>query len=168
MSCEYFPGQSVGSAGLTDVVVAFESVAGPSRLCRRLPKQGHTNLSQICHFARAGTANIDDDGDGHDPQNSSPNLHDSPPHDCSLSSPLSPAHQQAMRESNFAFPAQNRACVCITSQLYDRRGAFLFSFVARPRLNTLPRCSAGYQCLSAAFQFLDTSYVPHLHLPPHP
>lgn len=26
-----------------------------------------------------------------------------------------------MRESNFAFPAQNRACVCITSQLYDRR-----------------------------------------------
>lgn len=27
-----------------------------------------------------------------------------------------------MRESNFAFPPQNRACVCITSQLYDRRG----------------------------------------------
>lgn len=27
-----------------------------------------------------------------------------------------------MRESNFAFPAQNRACVCISSQLYDRRG----------------------------------------------
>ncbi|KAF9446068.1 hypothetical protein P691DRAFT_777117 [Macrolepiota fuliginosa MF-IS2] len=27
----------------------------------------------------------------------------------------------AMRESNFAFPAQNKACVCITSQLYDRR-----------------------------------------------
>ncbi|EIW84287.1 hypothetical protein CONPUDRAFT_135786 [Coniophora puteana RWD-64-598 SS2] len=26
-----------------------------------------------------------------------------------------------MRESNFAFPAQNRASVCITSQLYDRR-----------------------------------------------
>ncbi|KZP15046.1 hypothetical protein FIBSPDRAFT_959179 [Athelia psychrophila] len=26
-----------------------------------------------------------------------------------------------MRESNFAFPAQNRACVCITAQLYDRR-----------------------------------------------
>ncbi|TFK96702.1 hypothetical protein BDV98DRAFT_302714 [Pterulicium gracile] len=26
-----------------------------------------------------------------------------------------------MRESNFAFPSQNRACVCITSQLYDRR-----------------------------------------------
>ncbi|KAF8149125.1 hypothetical protein B0H34DRAFT_791603 [Crassisporium funariophilum] len=26
-----------------------------------------------------------------------------------------------MRESNFAFPAQNKACVCITSQLYDRR-----------------------------------------------
>ena len=30
-----------------------------------------------------------------------------------------------MRESNFAFPAQNKACVCITSQLYDRRGTFL-------------------------------------------
>ncbi|KIK39596.1 hypothetical protein CY34DRAFT_808121 [Suillus luteus UH-Slu-Lm8-n1] len=27
-----------------------------------------------------------------------------------------------MRESNHAFPAQNRACVCITSQCYDRRG----------------------------------------------
>ncbi|ETW82563.1 hypothetical protein HETIRDRAFT_382653, partial [Heterobasidion irregulare TC 32-1] len=26
-----------------------------------------------------------------------------------------------MRESNFAFPAQNRASVCISSQLYDRR-----------------------------------------------
>ncbi|THU90395.1 hypothetical protein K435DRAFT_728374 [Dendrothele bispora CBS 962.96] len=26
-----------------------------------------------------------------------------------------------MRESNFAFPVQNKACVCITSQLYDRR-----------------------------------------------
>ncbi|KAH9926526.1 hypothetical protein B0H21DRAFT_764038 [Amylocystis lapponica] len=26
-----------------------------------------------------------------------------------------------MRESNFAFPALNRACVCISSQLYDRR-----------------------------------------------
>ncbi|KAI0293510.1 hypothetical protein B0F90DRAFT_1822026 [Multifurca ochricompacta] len=26
-----------------------------------------------------------------------------------------------MRESNFAFPAQNRAAVCISSQLYDRR-----------------------------------------------
>jgi hypothetical protein len=26
-----------------------------------------------------------------------------------------------MRESNFAFPAQNKACVCISSQLYDRR-----------------------------------------------
>lgn len=30
-----------------------------------------------------------------------------------------------MRESNFAFPAQNRAAVCISSQLYDRRGAHL-------------------------------------------
>lgn len=29
-----------------------------------------------------------------------------------------------MREANFAFPAQNRACVCISSQLYDRRGLF--------------------------------------------
>ncbi|KAH8829321.1 hypothetical protein DL96DRAFT_1597665 [Flagelloscypha sp. PMI_526] len=26
-----------------------------------------------------------------------------------------------MRESSFAFPGQNKACVCITSQLYDRR-----------------------------------------------
>lgn len=30
-----------------------------------------------------------------------------------------------MRESSFAFPAQNRACVCISSQLYDRRGIYL-------------------------------------------
>jgi hypothetical protein len=37
-----------------------------------------------------------------------------------------------MRESNFAFPAQNRAAVCISSQLYDRRGAppaLLFFYV---------------------------------------
>lgn len=27
-----------------------------------------------------------------------------------------------MRESNFNFPAQNRACVCISQALYDRRG----------------------------------------------
>lgn len=27
-----------------------------------------------------------------------------------------------MRESNHTFPQQNRACVCITSALYDRRG----------------------------------------------
>ncbi|KAK7696319.1 hypothetical protein QCA50_000973 [Cerrena zonata] len=26
-----------------------------------------------------------------------------------------------MRETNFAFPMQNKACVCITSQLYDKR-----------------------------------------------
>lgn len=32
-------------------------------------------------------------------------------------------HPRRMRESNFAFPAQNRAAVCISSQLYDRRGA---------------------------------------------
>ncbi|KAK7035485.1 hypothetical protein VNI00_011778 [Paramarasmius palmivorus] len=31
------------------------------------------------------------------------------------------SHLGGMRESNFAFPAQNKACVCITSQLYDRR-----------------------------------------------
>ncbi len=38
----------------------------------------------------------------------------------------------SMRESNFSFPAQNRACVTISSQLYDRRGlsAFLFEFSA--------------------------------------
>lgn len=34
------------------------------------------------------------------------------------------SRQPAMREANFAFPAQNRACVCISSQLYDRRGWF--------------------------------------------
>ncbi|ORY82999.1 hypothetical protein BCR35DRAFT_303673 [Leucosporidium creatinivorum] len=27
-----------------------------------------------------------------------------------------------MRESNFNLPAQNRACVCISQALYDRRG----------------------------------------------
>ena len=31
-----------------------------------------------------------------------------------------------MRESNFAFPAQNKACVCITSQLYYWRGMSFF------------------------------------------
>lgn len=37
-----------------------------------------------------------------------------------------------MRESNFAFPAQNRACVCISSQLYDRRGPYHLQNHLRP------------------------------------
>ncbi|KAG6332967.1 hypothetical protein ID866_6120 [Astraeus odoratus] len=40
-----------------------------------------------------------------------------------------------MRESNFAFPAQNRACVCISSQLYDRRA--LDTTSALPLFNSL-------------------------------
>ncbi|EJU04581.1 hypothetical protein DACRYDRAFT_98489 [Dacryopinax primogenitus] len=40
-----------------------------------------------------------------------------------------------MRESNFSFPSQNRACVCITSQLYDRRA--LDTNAALPLLNSL-------------------------------
>ncbi|KZV81265.1 hypothetical protein EXIGLDRAFT_844764 [Exidia glandulosa HHB12029] len=40
-----------------------------------------------------------------------------------------------MRESNFAFPAQNRACVCISSQLYDRRA--LDTNSALPLFNSL-------------------------------
>ncbi|KAF8885468.1 hypothetical protein BD779DRAFT_1471594 [Infundibulicybe gibba] len=40
-----------------------------------------------------------------------------------------------MRESNFAFPAQNKACVCITSQLYDRRA--LDTTSALPLFNSL-------------------------------
>ncbi|KDQ58833.1 hypothetical protein JAAARDRAFT_154035 [Jaapia argillacea MUCL 33604] len=40
-----------------------------------------------------------------------------------------------MRESNFAFPAQNRACVCISSQLYDRRA--LDTESALPLFNSL-------------------------------
>ncbi|KAG5640868.1 hypothetical protein DXG03_006765 [Asterophora parasitica] len=40
-----------------------------------------------------------------------------------------------MRESNFAFPTQNKACVCITSQLYDRRA--LDTSSALPLLNSL-------------------------------
>ncbi|KAF8071460.1 hypothetical protein FPV67DRAFT_1560370 [Lyophyllum atratum] len=40
-----------------------------------------------------------------------------------------------MRESNFAFPTQNKACVCITSQLYDRRA--LDTTSPLPLLNSL-------------------------------
>ncbi|KAJ7278397.1 hypothetical protein C8J57DRAFT_1059903 [Mycena rebaudengoi] len=40
-----------------------------------------------------------------------------------------------MRESNFTFPAQNKACVCITSQLYDRRA--LDTSSALPLFNSL-------------------------------
>jgi hypothetical protein len=40
-----------------------------------------------------------------------------------FSQPTHDHHHLRMRESNFAFPAQNRAAVCISSQLYDRRGA---------------------------------------------
>jgi len=34
--------------------------------------------------------------------------------------------QLTMREPNFT-STQDKACVCITSQLYDRRGEWLFS-----------------------------------------
>lgn len=34
-----------------------------------------------------------------------------------------------MRESNFSQPNQNRACVCISSALYDRRGKFKFLLI---------------------------------------
>ncbi|KAH8104443.1 hypothetical protein DFH11DRAFT_1647679, partial [Phellopilus nigrolimitatus] len=40
-----------------------------------------------------------------------------------------------MRESYFAFPAQNRACVCITFQLYDRKA--LDTMSSLPLLNSL-------------------------------
>lgn len=40
-----------------------------------------------------------------------------------------------MRESNFAFPAQNKACVCISSQLYDRRA--LDTLTPLPLFNSL-------------------------------
>ncbi|KIL65793.1 hypothetical protein M378DRAFT_76549 [Amanita muscaria Koide BX008] len=40
-----------------------------------------------------------------------------------------------MRESNFAFPAQNKACVCINTQLYDRRALDTTSNL--PLLNSL-------------------------------
>ncbi|KIJ30482.1 hypothetical protein M422DRAFT_109023, partial [Sphaerobolus stellatus SS14] len=40
-----------------------------------------------------------------------------------------------MRESNFAFPATNRAAVCITSHLYDRRA--LDTTAPLPLFNTL-------------------------------
>jgi hypothetical protein len=46
-----------------------------------------------------------------------------------------------MRETNFCFPAQNRASVCISSQLYDRRG-------------TSPNCLLG---LISRFPALDTN-----------
>lgn len=36
---------------------------------------------------------------------------------------LPPRHDE-MRESNFNFATQNRACVCVSSALYDRRGEF--------------------------------------------
>lgn len=41
-----------------------------------------------------------------------------------------------MRESNFAFPAQNRASVCISSQLYDRRGNVRFRDPVQAMLTT--------------------------------
>ncbi|KAI0364252.1 hypothetical protein BV20DRAFT_974684 [Pilatotrama ljubarskyi] len=40
---------------------------------------------------------------------------------CCQPPPRASSIARDMRESNFAFPAQNRACVCISSQLYDRR-----------------------------------------------
>ena len=57
-----------------------------------------------------------------------------------------------MRESNFSFPEQNKACFCISSQVYGRRGTFVrlivfffpvFTFVAAllPLFNSLTHLS---------------------------
>lgn len=79
-----------------------------------LPNKPQSDLPLAC----GGTANTDDDRDElvlHDDFYARPHT----PNARSLALNTVPS---AMRESNFAFPAQNRACVCITSQLYDRRG----------------------------------------------
>lgn len=45
-----------------------------------------------------------------------------------LAAPTFAHHCLPMRESNFAFPEENRACVAVSSTLYDRRGS---SFLVR-------------------------------------
>ncbi|THH11760.1 hypothetical protein EW146_g7931, partial [Bondarzewia mesenterica] len=54
--------------------------------------------------------------------------------------PLSTACLTHMRESNFAFPLQNRASVCISSQLYDRRAT-------SPRIREIMTMDGGLERL---------------------
>ena len=74
-----------------------------------------------------------------------------------------------MRESNFAFPAQNKACVCITSQLYDRRGAFCpFLFSSLQFQTNCYSYSTGHHRSAATVQLVDASDVSNLDLAAHP
>lgn len=97
---------------------------------RYWPRPNNSKQTSVRSLARGGdpTTNIDDEDDGGDEYD---RPHDPDDHPSLLTqhahyhNPLAAfcASELVMRESNFAFPAQNRACVCITSQLYDRRGA---------------------------------------------
>ena len=73
-----------------------------------------------------------------------------------------------MRESNFAFPAQNRAAVCISSQLYDRRGApfpDLFAYIGQITQTWWGgQCSARHQFPTPAIQLPYPPHLPHLNL----
>lgn len=71
-----------------------------------------------------------------------------------------------MRESNFAFPAQNKACVCISSQLYDRRGTF-YRLIVFCILSSL-LYSTGHADATATVQLTHPPNLPNLNLPAHP
>ena len=98
-----------------------------------MPLAGHepntTKHTSVRSLARGGdpTTNIDDGDDGGDEYDRKKGIDSY--HPLLIYAVLYHYFPQdlhpddsVMRESNFAFPAQNRACVCITSQLYDRRG----------------------------------------------
>jgi hypothetical protein len=73
-----------------------------------------------------------------------------------------------MREANFAFPAQNRACVCITSQLYDRRGMLHDFLSSIDNLTHEFLRSAGHDILTTAVQLAYPSHVSNVNLSKNP
>ena len=72
-----------------------------------------------------------------------------------------------MRESNFAFPAQNRACVCISSQLYDRRGALCAQNALRVACTEPCPLSTRHELVATPVQLAYPSRLSHFYLSPN-
>jgi hypothetical protein len=67
-----------------------------------------------------------------------------------------------MRESNFAFPTQNKACVCITSQLYDRRGECSFRIEVHTRKVNNDNVNTALDTTSALPLFNSLTHLTYL------
>lgn len=75
-----------------------------------------------------------------------------------------------MRESNFYFPAHNKASVSITSALYDRRGpSFCCSIKLITNQLTASLCLSSHRCNLTIAVTINThpSFLSHFNLPSH-